>query len=307
MIYNSIDRCIHLSLVLAFVCTVQAQNKIQVVTKIIERTLEVNKGDVLRISAEKATISVKRWEGDHISLKLQLIAKHPDRSVAERELDHLRYVVEKNGYIHDLGNYFSITKSTDPIRANLKAVYELQIPSDLHLTINAKYADVSLVNTTGRSIVDLEFGRLTLQGVSGEMDVRTLYSDVIGNTLDLALDVKADNTDIQLTRALGSYRIGSSYGHIHIDAAGQLKKVNITAVRTDVTIVARDFWEHDYDINTTYSEIVLPHEWSQQIRTGAAGRVSFEHLTDKRKPIIRVSTSNSPVTIRQGSPNSTQH
>src|SRR5687767_6724567 len=101
----------------------QAQSKVQVVTKTIERKLDYRKGIQVRITGEKAVINVKGWDRNYIGLTLKLIGKHPERAIAEQELEHLRYVIERNDDIHDISNFFSVSRTTNPIRANLKAEF----------------------------------------------------------------------------------------------------------------------------------------------------------------------------------------
>jgi hypothetical protein len=277
--------------------TAIAQSKVQVVTKTIERKLDYRKGDEVRITGEKAIINVKGWDKNYIGLTLKLIGKHPERAVAEKELEHLRYIIERNGNVQDIGNYFNVSKTTNPIRANLKAEFLVMVPENCPVTLSAKYGEANLSNTIGSSEIKLDYSKLTLRDVRGEMSITSTLSDISGIDTNLNLSCKADKADIGFSGASGTYRIENEYGHIRFTPGEQLKKLDIQSNRTDVTVAVRSFDHFNYNLSSANSELNIP-AGGQQKRSVIGGKRVFEQVTDKGKPLIKVSTSSSPLTIR---------
>ena len=62
-----------------------AQSSVQVVTKTIEKDFVFVAGNSLKINAQKADIKIVGWNKAMISVKMKLIAKNPDKKIAEEE------------------------------------------------------------------------------------------------------------------------------------------------------------------------------------------------------------------------------
>ena len=91
-------------LVMMLLCmTAFSQETLQVVTKSIDKTFDRSQN--LKIEGEKADIELMVWEGDKIKINIELIAKHPDRKTALKDLEMLKYVADKFGNEVILRNY----------------------------------------------------------------------------------------------------------------------------------------------------------------------------------------------------------
>jgi hypothetical protein len=290
--------CFLILLGTAFSWPAMAQTKIQVVTKTITRKLDFRKGTQLRITGEKASVNVKGWDKDYIGVTLLLTAKHPDRDVAEKELEHLKYFIKETGGVHDLGNYFLIAKGTSQIRANLKAEYELSVPENLPVTVSCKFGEVNLENIKGKYAIDLEYSKLNLNQAEGEMTVRSVFSDVKSLNTNLTLKCKADKADLDFTNAAGSYQIENTYGKIRLAAGGTLRNVNIKASRTSVTLLTGNFEGYNYDLTTSHAELVLPPQAKGRSKQTSGEKSTYQHVGGKNLPTIKVLTTYSPITIR---------
>src|SRR5688572_126613 len=294
------ERLVGLVILLAIFLSgpVTAQTKIQVVTKTITRKLEYKKDTQLRITAEKAKINVKGWDKNYIGFTLKLIGKHPEREVAEKELEHLQYYLKQTGNVHDLGNYFLIGKGTNQIKANLKAEYEILVPAHLPILINCKFSEIALENTKGRYDIDLEYGQLNLNQVEGEMAMQLVLSDVKSSDTNLILKGKAEKADMDFANASGTYKLENAYGNIRFVAGSGLRGVNIQASRTSVTFLAKNFDNHTYDVATSHAELSLPVQAKPQIKLTSGEKSTYRSFKGKEVPAIKILTTYSPVTIR---------
>jgi hypothetical protein len=285
-------------LVLIMAGPVVAQTKIQVVTKTITRKLDYKKDTRLRITGEKAKINVRGWERNYIGVTIKLTAKHPEREIAEKELEHLQFTIKQSGNVHDLGNYFLVPKGTAQIQANLKAEYEISVPDYLPITISCKFGEVNLENTKGKHTIDMEYSQLNLNQVAGEMTMRLVLTDVKSRNTDLVLKSKAEKADMDLENADGSYQIENVYGQVKLTAGKALRNVNIQASRTSVTLLTRNFEAYNYDLATSYAELTLPAQAKPQIKRISGEKSTYRNVKGKNMPTIKIITTYSPVTIR---------
>jgi hypothetical protein len=276
---------------------VLAQQKIQVVTKTITRNLDLKKNTQLRISGEKAKIVLKGWNKPYIGLTLKLTGKHPERQVAEKDLEHLQFYIRQNGNVHDLGNYFLVEKGGAQIRANLKAEYEIWLPDYIPVTLVCKFGEVSLENTKSKFDLNLEYTALTLNKVEGEMTINSLFSDIKSQNTNLTLKCKAEKADLDFAAASGAYQFQNNYGQIRFSSAEGLLNLNIQASRTSITLFTKSFEDYNYDLVTTNANLALPTSVKLQPRSGAGGKTTFLHVSGKNKPAIKILTTYSPIII----------
>ncbi|CAN5913848.1 hypothetical protein BH24BAC1_BH24BAC1_36450 [soil metagenome] len=276
----------------------EAQTKIQVVTQTIDKEFAWRQGDGVRIGSEKATIEVKGWDKNYVKVRLRLIAKHPVREVAEQELKHLKYSIRKSGSTIDLLNYFLIEKGAGQIRSNLKAHYEVWVPTDCGLNITSKYGETFISHTTGKQVFDLNFSKLTLSEVRGEVRVQSVFGDLTGINTDINLVCRAEKADIDLSGAAGAYRVENKYGKININATSGLKEVNIKSARTEVALSLISFIDYNYELATSHAPILLPPPAGQLLNKAGSGKNMFQLGPDPLLPSINISTTYSPITIK---------
>jgi len=290
-------------LLLALLATVgwpppaRAQRKVQVLTRTIEQALPCPAGTLVRIRAEKATLRVQGWDKPTVQVVLRLIARHPEREVAEKELPMARYQIDKSGGIIDLVNYFALPAGAPAIRSDLRAEYTVLMPAANALQIVNAYGQTTLLDLTGKIRLEQNFGQVTLQNLRGSFTGVTRYADLTGSNLNLVFDCEADKSALRLTGAGGSYAIRNRYGSVLLEPTAELKSVFVDAERTEVSVGVPQLGMFNYRLSTAQGQLTVPASLAAGQRKSLGHNV-LETTNAARLPLIRVVTSYAPITLQ---------
>ena len=279
----------------------RAQRTVQVVTRTIEQRLPCPAGTLVRIRAEKASVRVQGWDQPTAWLVLRLVAKHPERAVAEAELPAARYQFEAHGRTIDLVNYFALAAGAAALRADLRADYTLWVPAGTTVELRNAYGQTTLVGLSGRQTLRQQFGPISLQHLRGTLNVSARYADLTGFDNDLTLECEADKSSISLTRAAGRYAIRNRYGSILIEPTEGLRDLLIEAERTEVKLGITRLDRFNYRLSNNQGTLLLPPDLAAA-QSRSLGRNVLQLSNQPRLPLIRVSTSYAPITIQQPRP-----
>ncbi len=288
-----------LALSLLFLASLSfSQTPVQVVTKVIEKDLPYGDGQRIRVNAQKADVILNGWNRPTVSVKLRLVAKHPDRAVAEREVAYHQYVLQaSNGQI-DLSNRFVIPQRAGKLQSQLKAIYEVNVPTKALITLTNSFGDVRLNNLAGDVNIKFEFGKLTLDDIGGKLTIASEYGDIDGRSVNAVLVCKAEKADISLRDLGGSSRIQSRYGKLTlVPNVSTLSALVVEAARTDILFSPHRVADFRYDIMTAQSDIRVPDDYADQLgRYG--GKQTFTLQPPGKKVEISIQNTYSSVTIQ---------
>jgi hypothetical protein len=276
--------------------TLRAQEKIQVVTKTINRSFALRADDVLVVQAEKADVRVKGWDRPEVKLVLRLVAKHPERPVAEADLPALRYEIDTEGTRKTIRNFFRINDGLGEINSNLLAQYELWVPQRCRLQLQNRYGNVRVTKLTANVSLRVELGEIHLREVRGTVALDVAYGDVIAERVNASLTGMAKKSDLTLEEMGGTVSLQSSYGEIKVTTANQLERLFIEASRTEVLFAATDPLRYHYQLTTTQDRIIttLP---GTRTSGGLLGRDYSFTSTGSGPTNVIIRTSLSPITI----------
>ncbi|GAB3248091.1 hypothetical protein GCM10027347_04130 [Larkinella harenae] len=280
-----------------FSLPVVAQTRLQVVTKTVEKELPYSTGQRVNLTAQKADVSIKGWSKSTVMVRLKLIAKHPERDAAERELAFLKYDIQLRNQVIELSNRFVIPQRVGAVKGNLKAVYEIWLPTHCPISISNTFGDVNLADLAGETALKLEFGKLSMQNLSGKTVITSEYGDIDASDLSGAFTIKAEKAEITLRDLGGSGRIQSRYGKVYIHPIASLTALTVEAARTEVALFPRRIDDFQYDVETTYSIIQVPEGYGENLGQFMNKR-RFDYQPPGHKPTITVKNSYSPVSIQ---------
>jgi hypothetical protein len=275
-----------------------AQEKIQVVTQTLDKRIPYTPGEALIIDARKAAVQVQGWKENYIQLTLKLIAKHPQRQEAEKDLQYLKYEIKKENNTHIITNYFHTTASDySRVRSNLKALYEIKVPAGCQLKVSNSYGTIELEKLSSGAEVSISFGELQLTDLKGTIKITSTYGDVKGDNLSGNLSCNAEKANIHLARISGTYDIANSYGQVTVSATPALTGLKIAGSRTAITVNVPFFEGYNYLLSTTFSDIRLPDNAQQTVSKNLAGKKIYDAKNAKAQASIQISTTFSPITI----------
>ncbi|MFD1144810.1 DUF4097 family beta strand repeat-containing protein [Larkinella insperata] len=274
-----------------------AQTRLQVVTKTVEKELAYSSGQRVNLTAQKADITIKGWAKATVLVRIKLMARHPERDVAERELDYLKYDIELRNNVIDISNRFTIPQRAGSVKGNLKAVYEIWLPTRSLLTVNNTFGDVNLSDLAGETVVKLEFGKLSINNLSGKTTITSEYGDIEASELAGTFAIKAEKAETVLRELGGNGRIQSRYGKVSIYPLTSLTVLNVQAARTEVSLFPRRMEDFQYEIETTYSTVQVPEGYGEHLGQFINKR-RFDYQPPGHKPAISVTNSYSPVIVQ---------
>ncbi|MGV3557399.1 DUF4097 family beta strand repeat-containing protein [Larkinella arboricola] len=278
-----------------FALPAAAQTRLQVVTKTVEKELAYSSGQRVNLTAQKADITIKGWQKSTVLVRLKLIAKHPEREVAERELDYLKYEIQSRNNVIDLSNRFTIPQRVGGLKGNLKAVYEIWLPTRCPVTLNNSFGEVNLSDLSGETVLKLEFGKLSLVNLSGKTIVTSAYGDIEASELSGTFTIRAEKAETVLRELSGSGTIQSRYGKLTVYPTTGLTALSVQAARTEVFVYPKRMDDFQYDIEASYSAIQVPDGYRESLD---ANKRRFKYLPSSQKSTITVTNSYSPVVIQ---------
>ena len=96
---------------------------LHVITKRLEKTFKYRETYEVNIEGEKADVSIETWNKDEIGLTVEFIAKHPDKTTAEADIEAIKYIAERVRNKIYVRNYISVPEGAPKPASNLSARY----------------------------------------------------------------------------------------------------------------------------------------------------------------------------------------
>ncbi len=251
---------------------------LHVITKRLEKTFSYQKGYEVNIEGEKADIVVETWEKPEISIRLELIAKHPDKATAETDVEKIRYLAERVKNKIYLRNYISLKEGEEKPRSNLQARYVIIVPQDCPVYLKNYFGVASVSNLTNRFRFYGEFSEIGMENVQGIVDLRTRFGDVFGKALDGQVSISSRRSDITLEDIRGRFDIQSQYGIVSILSVTGLLDLNIRAEKGDVRLYDPKLTEYAYALTAQHGQVNFPSDLNLEMLENKDGlkRMKFK-------------------------------
>ncbi|MEL7002126.1 MAG: hypothetical protein AAFN93_05230 [Bacteroidota bacterium] len=274
------------------------QRQVQVVTKTIVKKLDFTTGQTLTIQAEKASIDVSHWRGKYIQVSLKLISKHPNQKVAERELNYLKYDISNDSRGHEVKNYFEADNNSGSVKGSLSAIYNIKLPLGCALDITNLYGLLNLNGIKSDLKGRFKFVDVQLSNHKGKGEIESFFSELTIENFKGELEAKLEKSDMKVVAFDGELKVKSNYGEIEIDG-GNHDNMDIDGNRTRITFKSAYLEKYNYEIKNMYGEIELPSVVGATSSPQDNGLNEFERSFGASNQHIGISTSYSPIIIKQ--------
>ena len=241
---------------------------------------------LLIIQGEKATIRITGRAQHSVDLKVSLVAKHKNQSTAVNDLKYIRFETKKNGTQLVLRNFYE--RKNRKIESNLSVVYELTVPEQLAIQLNNLYGSVLLQTLGGNNSLEVAFGRLEMQSISGVAHLQLKYSNLIAGDVSGKLTGTLSKSDAVLTNCSASTDLSMSYGTLNASILAKNKVFQVVGNRTEITVQLPSA-EYSMDLQTIHSHVEIDGK-----KAGSRYR-STSSSPDK----LILSTSYCPIKILQ--------
>jgi hypothetical protein len=283
------------SAILAFTGMGFAQTTLQVVTKTIEKTLPYKNGNEVNIEGEKAEIFVETWNRNEVKVLTEIIAKHPDKKTAEKDLESMIYTSEQHGNKIYFRNYIKEGKNGKKPASDLKAIYTITLPADCPVYLKNNFGIANVSNLSKALRIHSEFSKINLENLRGQIGIDTRFGDVEGRLIDGNVKINSRRSDLVFHEIKGTWNINAQYGIMKFftNPSPELLSLNIVAEKSDVYFFDPKPNYYGYTLQAHYGTISVPNE------------LKFNYLenTDQLKKAIfssKIGSSNISIKISFG-------
>ncbi len=247
-----------------------AQTTQQVITKTIDKVFDYKDGYEVNIEGEKAEVTINTWEKPSVSVHIEIIAKHPEKAIAERDLEKVKYLTQRIKNKIYLRNYASLDEGDSAIEASLSAKYTIFLPKDCPVYLKNYFGAATVSNLNSRLRVNGQFSTIGLENIQGFIDVTTRFGDLLAEHLNGQMKVNARRSDITLSDIKGSYDIQAQYGTIKIFSDEDLVDLRIDAKKSDVFLYNPNPSLFSYALTANHGNINLPNTLKAEFQENTA-------------------------------------
>lgn len=241
-----------------------AQVTVQVITKKVEKQYAYQDGYELNIEGEKAQVSIESWDKNEISIVLEITAKHPDKAIAERDLEAMQYLAQKVKNKIYLRNYLSEKEGAPSPESSFEAIYYVKVPPACPVYLKNYFGTANISNLNNRFRFNGEFSKIDMENISGNIDLRSRFGDILGNQLEGMVNIWSRRSNVTLNDIRGSFDITAQYGTLRIFAEDRLLKLNIDAEKSDVYFFNPNPEFYGYTLTANNGNVVFPGELSYE-------------------------------------------
>lgn len=238
----------------------QTPTNLQVVTKTIKRNYEPT--SKITIKGEKANIDLQGWDQPRIEIEVRLIAKHANRSTAEKELKYMRFFGERKGsrevYLH---NYFAVPKNLKAAESLFQTEYIVRVPTNIHVRIDNYVGNTKLSRITGSFHIDVKYGNLELAHLEGPSTVHLNLGDLLGTELKGNLFLVAHHASLNLNNLQGNLKVDGANSQLEVQPNNEDFALQVLGRNMDVSVLtAPTLNNYDYQLATTLGSIRFPEK-----------------------------------------------
>lgn len=261
---------------------VSAQVKVQVITKKMEKSFTYRNGYEVNVEGEKAEVIVESWDKDEIKVELELTAQHPDKAVAEKELESIKYVADKVKNKIYLRNYLSKKEGEPEPQSQLSAKYTIYVPEKCPVYVKNYFGTINISNLFNSVKINSQFSKIALDNLQGIMDITTRFGDIIGDNLDGEMMLNARRSDVSLKNIKGRYDLTTQYGIVKLWASKELLSLNIHADKSDVFLYNVNPTQFAYNLTAQNGTIEFPNnlKYTTLQNNKEVKRIQFKPVTE---------------------------
>ena len=278
------------SLLLACAGFVLAQpTTFKVITQSVEKEFEYKPGFEVNIEGQNAEIVVETWDQNEVKVIIELISKHPEQKIAERDIEALQFDITQHGKMIYFRNYIKPDQGQPEPEAQLKAIYTVTLPNECPVYLKNNFGNASVSNLSNLLRLNAEFTNILLQNLQGSTYVNSRFGDITGYNLSGETEIDTRRSDITLHNLSGKVNINSYYGIIKLFTDKSLVQMNIDAEKSDVYFFDPEPTAYGYTLTAHYGTITAPSDLKFNF---------LENNTKLKKAVFQPSKEMATVSIR---------
>lgn len=241
-----------------FTWNLSAQTTLQVVTKKVVKTFNYQNGHEVNIEGQKAEISVNTWDKQEIKVEIEFKSKHPERKIAERDIEKIVYLATKAKNKIYLRNY--VDNDQGQPASLLSVIYNITLPKDCPVYLKNHFGIATLSNLTNSLRINSSFTKIDLEELSGSLDVNTKFGDLAGKNLNTKAVIQSRRSNLHLYNIQGEFDIRAELGIVEVFAHPMLASLKIDAEKADVFTYFTEPEKIAYNLQALASNVEIPSE-----------------------------------------------
>ena len=213
---------------------------ISTVTKELSETFKYKTNTNIEINGERSEINITGSDIGQIEIKATIISKNTSKSLAKKDIESMKVLLEKLGKTIYARNYISIKKDSDKPSSNIKVVFDIKVPVDCAITVNNAFGDIQITNVNGFIKLNTRYSKINLAYLEGQGEIESLLGDVTMHSSHGSYDFKMSRCDLLMENTSGSFNVNSKYGLVNAAIKPELEKLKVVGVSVDVNLIIDD-------------------------------------------------------------------
>lgn len=253
------------------------QTTVRVVTKSISGQEKWSPEIKLEINGENAEIHCSAHSGNSIVWEVKLIAKHTDKSIAESDLEKLKWVKGKVGRKLLMRNYIELASDESKPQSNLKVIYNIKVPASCIISINNYFGEINITKLKADLDINSEFAPVFINNFTGNLKAESHFGDIQGDSLSGIVDIISKRSNIKLRNISGTVHLEALYAEIDIHRCTQLSALSIEAEKSEINLSVNP--DNRFFLELENVEFFKP-PWMNSKNTEIDGNTTKVNFTD---------------------------
>ena len=272
------------------------QATVQQVTKTINKTFEVDAKNSLNVVGERAEIFIDVHAKNEIEVSLAIVAKHPDRSTAERELKAMIFKSEAIGKQIYLRNYIETEAGQKP-KASLKAVYSIKLPTNCPITVSNYFGEVVISGLSASLNLTSDFSRVSISNYKGKAVLQTKYGSIKLTDISGDFKLSSNRTNMELKNISGNYTIDAAVAKISVNQMEEINEFNLSAKKCQVDLKQLDTEKLQLDFELEKVNLQKASTMELDFIKGENGKSIIKHNKTSKLPVVKIQLQTGSLSI----------
>lgn len=237
-----------------------AQQKVQVVTQKINKSIDWLPGMELQLSAERADIFCTTHSSNTIDIEVTFISKNENRSIAEQDLKKMQLLLETINKKVFVRNFIELSKTDAKPESDIKAIYHIKVPENCSVNINNYFGNIDVENLALSLTIRSEFSKIDLRNIKGRAKIKTTFGDVSATGINGSFTIESNRSNITICDIQGAVELQSILAEIKLEEINEASVVKIDAEKSKVTIATTNFDKCIFNLELFKVEFQIPEE-----------------------------------------------
>ncbi|MFB6318030.1 hypothetical protein [Saccharicrinis sp. FJH54] len=275
--------------------SLQAQTKVKVLTRIIEKSYTYTDEFLLDIDAEKADITIETIPGNTVELQLKQIVKNPSQEIAREHLEAQKFVENSSRDRLFIKNYILFNDANDKSGSIFKNEYHIKVPEQCHVKIKNQLGNIVLKNLDKGVYLELEYAKAELNNCTSKLNLNISLGELTINGGTVTGIINTRNTRIKLQSVSGELSGTATLGNLSLFLNGNPLVADLQTNYCETTIINKSEGSYAFRLETKGGEINSIEYNAEKTEQGE--KLDITPSTDGVLPRISISATDNDINL----------